>query len=230
MEKAYFLLSVASLATVLLIIPYIRAVDLPAEIWEPKSAEELRNFIQTSLSRAKGDSEDINALSKQLLSPNPLATVSGYFKNGCQCSNGLCSCCTGVFSLRGCMNLTYIPEEFAFDFRMLVNNRVLYRNRVSGKNPRPVCVNPPRFDYVEVCARFYDLYFVGRNVHVCLEMNGSFEGYELFSRELNCLRMGDKGVKILKPGEASGLNKPPGLDADIDAGTGDIDDYDEHVV
>lgn len=80
------------------------------------------------------------------------------------------------------MNLTYIPEEFAFDFRMLVNNRVLYRNRVSGKNPRPVCVNPPRFDYVEVCARFYDLYFVGRNVHVCLEMNGSFEGYELFSR------------------------------------------------
>lgn len=80
------------------------------------------------------------------------------------------------------MNLTYIPEDFAFDFRMLVNNRVLYKNKVSGKNPRPVCVNPPRFEYVEVCARFYDLYFVGRNVHVCLEMNGNFEGYELFSR------------------------------------------------
>ncbi|XP_062545069.1 uncharacterized protein LOC134211812 [Armigeres subalbatus] len=229
MGKISFLLSVVSLISVL-ILPCHSAIDQSEQIWEPKSAEELRNFIHTSMSRTKNNPERDDVLFKQLLSPNPLAAVSGYFKNGCQCSNGICSCCTGIFSMNGCMNLTYIPEEFAFDFRMLFNNRVMYRNRVSGKNPRPVCVNPPRFDFIEVCARFYDLYFVGRNVHVCLEMNGNFDGFELFSRQMNCLRMGDKGVKILKPGEGSGLNKPPGLDAEVDSGTSDIDDYDEHVV
>ncbi|XP_055590382.1 uncharacterized protein LOC129742506, partial [Uranotaenia lowii] len=159
--------------------------------------------------------------------PNPFAGVSSIIKNGCNCLSGLCSCCTGVFRLRGCMNLTYIPDDFAFDFKMLINNHVLYRNKIAGKNPKPVCVNPPRLDFIEVCARFYDLYFVGRNMHVCLEMNGNFEGFELFSREFNCLRMGDKGIKILKPGEESGIQKPPGLEAEIDAGTEDIDDYDE---
>ncbi|EDS32482.1 conserved hypothetical protein [Culex quinquefasciatus] len=64
-------------------------------------------------------------------------------------------------------------------------------------------------------------------MHVCLEMNGNFEGFELFSRQFNCLRMGDKGIKVLKPGEGSGLTRPPGLEAEIDAGTEDIDDYDE---
>lgn len=43
--------------------------------------------------------------------------------------------------------------------------------------------------------------------------------------------MGDKGVKIIKPGDNSGLpTKPPGLEAEIDEGSEDIDDYDEAVV
>ncbi|XP_055548566.1 uncharacterized protein LOC129732085 [Wyeomyia smithii] len=170
------------------------------------------------------------SLSKQIpsLSTNP---QGGSLTNGCQCINGICSCCTGIFSMRGCMNLTYIPEDFAFDFRMLINNRVLYKNKITGRNPPPVCVNPPRLDFVEVCARFYDLFFVGRNMHVCMEMNGSFEGFELFSRQFNCLRMGDKGIKVLKPGESSdALTRPPGLEAEIDAGTEDIDDYEEAVI
>lgn len=80
------------------------------------------------------------------------------------------------------MNITYVPEDFAFDFKMIMNNAVLYENRVTGRNPPPVCVRPPRFSFVRVCAEFHDLYFVGRNMHVCLDMSASFQDYELFNR------------------------------------------------
>lgn len=54
----------------------------------------------------------------------------------CACTNGVCGCCTGLllqtFNSKGCMNITYIPEEFAFDLKMSMNDRVLYKNRVSG--------------------------------------------------------------------------------------------------
>lgn len=104
----------------------------------------------------------------------------------CQCASGICGCCTGflfsAFRSKGCMNLTYIPEDFAFEVKMMFNDAVLYRNKMSGRNPRPICVNPPRFDFIEVCANFHDIYFVGRNMHICLEMNANFQGYELYNR------------------------------------------------
>ncbi|XP_035896295.1 uncharacterized protein LOC118505099 [Anopheles stephensi] len=146
--------------------------------WEPSSAVELRAVLR-SLAKTK-DKQTPPAEGKQL--PTFSAAPFGSPSSPCKCLHGICSCCLGVFSLNGCANLTYIPEDFAFEFRMIFNNRVLTKNRISGKNPKPICVHPPRFDFIEVCANFYDVYFVGRNMHVCMEMNGNFEGYELFSR------------------------------------------------
>lgn len=49
-------------------------------------------------------------------------------------------------------------------------------------------------------------------------------------RSFNCLRIGDQGVKIVRPEDGGGIHKP-GVDADIDAGGGDdIEDYDENLV
>lgn len=44
------------------------------------------------------------------------------------------------------------------------------------------------------------------------------------------MRIGDKGVKIVKPEDGGGLFHKPGTDADIDAGFDDIEDYDENAV
>lgn len=155
----------------------------------------------------------------------------------CACTNGVCGCCTGMllqtFNSKGCMNITYIPEEFAFDLKMSMNDRVLYKNRVSGRNPAPVCIRPPRFQFIEVCASFYDIHFIGRNMHICLEMGGYFEGFELFSRSFNCMRLGDQGVKLVKPEDGGGLPQRPFDDGDGD-NNGDDDsdeeDYDELLV
>lgn len=43
------------------------------------------------------------------------------------------------------------------------------------------------------------------------------------------MRIGDKGVKIVKPEDAGFLQKP-GTDADIDTGYDDVEDYDENAV
>lgn len=104
----------------------------------------------------------------------------------CECHNGVCGCCTGMFIPAwrsvGCMNITYHPDDFAFEFKMIMNNAVLYENRLTGRNPPPVCVRPPRFSFVQVCAEFHDLYFIGRNMHVCMDMTASFQDYEIFNR------------------------------------------------
>lgn len=148
----------------------------------------------------------------------------------CSCTNGVCGCCTGLllqtFNSKGCMNITYIPEEFAFDLKMSMNDRVLYKNRVSGRNPAPVCIRPPRFQFMEVCASFYDIHFIGRNMHICLEMGGYFEGFELFKRSFNCMRLGDQGVKLVKPEDGGGSPQRP-FDEGDGENNGDDDDDDE---
>lgn len=103
----------------------------------------------------------------------------------CECKTGVCSCCVGgfFFNNKGCMKMKYIPEDFAFEFRMMFNKHTLYKNTLSGKNPRPICISPPRFDnFVELCARFHDIYFVGRNMHLCLDVTASLGEYDVLDR------------------------------------------------
>lgn len=126
-------------------------------------------------------------LFKQLgLPANPFASLASVLRRPCECQKGVCGCCTGMLfsALRqlGCMNITYHPDDFSFEFKMIMNNAVLYKNRVTGRNPPPVCVRMPRFSFVKVCANFYDLHFIGRNMHVCMEMSAFFQDSEIFNR------------------------------------------------
>ena len=77
------------------------------------------------------------------ISSNPIQAVTSRIP--CECKNGLCKCCSGgilaYFNSKGCMKLKYIPEDFSFEFKMMMNDVTLYKNKVSGKNPRPICNN-----------------------------------------------------------------------------------------
>lgn len=54
----------------------------------------------------------------------------------CQCANGHCGCCSGMilerFKQKACMNLTYDADETAVTASMSMNERVLYKNTISG--------------------------------------------------------------------------------------------------
>ncbi|CAK1544583.1 unnamed protein product [Leptosia nina] len=155
----------------------------------------------------------------------------------CNCAMGVCKCCTGyvlnLFNQKACMKVTYHPGDFAFDVAMSMNDRILYENSMSGKNPRPICINPPRMPNLKVCARFYNVFFPGRNFHFCLGMTGKFRALELFNLTFDCLRMGANGIVRVKPEENGGLpipNPQGGVDAVIDAGEDDIEEYDEQNI
>lgn len=59
---------------------------------------------------------------------------------------------------------------------------------ISGKNPKPICISPPRLSNLKVCARFYNVFFPGRNFHFCLGMNGQWRSIQLFDMTFDCLR------------------------------------------
>ncbi|XP_016977639.1 uncharacterized protein LOC108043440 isoform X2 [Drosophila rhopaloa] len=126
-----------------------------------------------------------------------------------------------------CTEVAYRPDEFSFELRMRVNNNIWFRQKVSGQNPPPFCFRPPRFNFAKACIQFHDIWFVGRNMHVCMYMSGEFQGFELFERNFDCLLFGDHGVKIVPPEQ--GYPVRPN-DVDIDDGDDEIEEYDENVV
>lgn len=208
---------------------------------EVEFLKNLTAILNESEGRGKKDPKKVikEMLKKPQIPPvtgDPVEAVTSRIP--CECKTGICSCCVGgfFFNNKGCMKIKYIPEDFAFELKMMFNERTLYKNTVSGKNPRPICITPPRFgELVEMCAKFHDIYFIGRNVHMCLDLNVSFGDYDLIDRQFNCMKFGSEGVGIVSPEEGGGHPGYPavinaGTDAEIDAGgVDDIEDYDEIV-
>lgn len=81
---------------------------------------------------------------------------------------------------------------------------------VTGRNPRPICVPifPPAWTRSRVCLKFSNVYFVGRNVHLCLSLEAQTEKKPVFDVDFNCVRMGTQGVALLKPEDGGGLVPP----------------------
>ena len=160
-----------------------------------ESEDELIKNISAILNTNEGRSKKMKNKIKDLLKQPQIPAVTGdpvqtvQSRIPCECKNGICSCCVGgfFFNNKGCMKIKYIPEDFAFELRMTFNDNVLYKNTMSGKNPRPICISPPRFgDWLEMCAKFHDIYFIGRNMHICLDVSATIGDYDILDR-LVCL-------------------------------------------
>lgn len=153
--------------------------------------QEFFNNLTALMSESEGRGKNVKKKIKDMLkapqvpplSPDPVQAVSSRIP--CECKNGICTCCVGgfFFSNKGCMKIKYMPEDFAFELRMLFNDNILYKNTISGKNPRPICISPPRFgQWIEMCAKFHDIYFVGRNMHICLDVTATIGEFDLLDR------------------------------------------------
>lgn len=154
---------------------------------EKEFIANLTSILNSSEGRHKQSKKVVSDLLKKPQIPpvtsDPVAAVQSRIP--CDCKNGICSCCIGgfFFNNKGCMKLKYMPEDFAFELKMTFNENTLYRNTMSGKNPRPICISPPRFNrLVEMCARFHDIYFVGRNMHLCLDVTASVGDFDVVDR------------------------------------------------
>ncbi|XP_017790539.1 PREDICTED: uncharacterized protein LOC108572768 [Habropoda laboriosa] len=165
---------------------------------------------------------------------NTTTQVTAVRQGPCQCGGGICGCCSRIlfdtWKQKACVNVTYEPEEFAFTAKISMNDRVLYTRTVSGKNPRPVCVPVPRIPIVKACVRFYNIYFQGRNMHMCVNMEGKFRDVTMFKVGLDCIRFGSNGLALVKPEDGGGIGQIeflPGDDDDEDEDDYDYDDEDD---
>lgn len=163
-----------------------RVNDELMERLEQEFIANLTSIMSVSEGRHKSKKVVSDMLKKPQIPPvtgDPVQAVQSRIP--CDCKNGICSCCIGgfFFNNKGCMKLKYMPEDFAFELKMTFNENVMYKNTLSGKNPRPICISPPRFDrWVEMCARFHDIYFVGRNMHLCLDVSATVGDFDLIDR------------------------------------------------
>lgn len=153
-------------------------------------ADLIKN-ITAILNASEGRSKQSKKKIKDLLKAPQIPPINGdpvqavQSRIPCECKTGICSCCIGgfFFNNKGCMKVKYVPEDFAFELKMTFNENTLYKNTMSGKNPRPICVSPPRFgSWLEMCAKFHDIYFVGRNMHICLDVTATIGDFDLIDR------------------------------------------------
>ncbi|XP_033302035.1 uncharacterized protein LOC117206635 [Bombus bifarius] len=165
---------------------------------------------------------------------NTTTQVTATKQGPCQCGGGVCGCCSRIlfdtWKQKACVNVTYDPDEFSFTAKISMNNRVLYTRTISGKNPRPICVPVPRIPIVKACVRFYNIYFQGRNIHACINMEGKFQDFTIFKVGLDCIRFGVNGLALVKPEDGGGLGQIeflPGDDDDEDEDDYDYDDDDD---
>lgn len=153
--------------------------------------QEIIKNITAILSASEGRGKQSKKKIKDLLKAPQIPPVNGdpvqavQTRIPCECKNGICSCCIGgfFFNNKGCMKIKYVPEDFAFELKMTFNDNTLYKNTMSGKNPRPICISPPRFgSFLEMCAKFHDIYFIGRNMHICLDISATIGDFDLVDR------------------------------------------------
>ncbi|VEN40989.1 unnamed protein product [Callosobruchus maculatus] len=151
----------------------------------------------------------------------------GFRSNGCSCQQLVCGCCLGInleqfnFNREGCMNFTYYPQDFAVGMDVYMNENNVFSNAFSAKNPPPLCIPIP-IPYIPIdiqaCARLYDIYTPGANLHMCLDFETRIEGGTLLVLHFDCMRMGLDGVAGVKPGvENAGITTssttgPPGIE------------------
>ncbi|KAJ9598846.1 hypothetical protein L9F63_026619, partial [Diploptera punctata] len=72
------------------------------------------------------------------------------------------------------------------------------------KNPEPVCAFVP-YTTLSLCAVFSNVYFAGRNLHICIAMQSQWRDRKLFDVSLDCVRVGANGIVRLKPEDGGGL-------------------------
>ncbi|KAG8228330.1 hypothetical protein J437_LFUL009375 [Ladona fulva] len=79
---------------------------------------------------------------------------------------------------------------------------------VEGRNPRPVCVSPPRISLAKLCIKLHDVFLVGRNVHACVNVEGLFNKNVIFGGTMGCMRLGADGFAVVRPEDGGGLPPP----------------------
>ncbi|XP_057301291.1 uncharacterized protein LOC130635820 [Hydractinia symbiolongicarpus] len=124
--------------------------------------------------------------------------------NGCQCSGYECSCCVKLNVAKihlketACVGAKYLPKEIGIELDLELNNKSLIREKVSLRNPPPLCVGIPHLhDYASLCVVLYNVTWSGK-VGACLKIEAKLIGATIEDINVGCFHFNDQGFKFTK--------------------------------
>ncbi|KAG8228332.1 hypothetical protein J437_LFUL009377 [Ladona fulva] len=148
----------------------------------------------------------------------------------CTCSTESCNCCRDfslpVIPIRGpgCATLQYLQGD-NMALSMKFGDRVLTNTTISGRKPRPVCMNLPG-GYSQFCGRVYGISRDPEAFHACLGVEiRALDDVEAALR-LSCFRFSPEGLRV-EPGKPIPPDEDDEDEDEDDYGFGVDDDDDD---
>ncbi|KAL5005638.1 hypothetical protein ScPMuIL_016796 [Solemya velum] len=140
--------------------------------------EELREVLQEALADTYGSEVDQNV------------------KSSCHCSGSACGCCVRVhikkvgLNSMCCANITYLSNEIGFQFSFSVDGKVIFKDKVSAKNPPPLCLKIPGLKKLaSACVIFYDLSVSGKKFSGCIRLEVKLMKVKVAKVQLGCFKI-----------------------------------------
>ncbi|XP_052897791.1 uncharacterized protein LOC128304625 [Anopheles moucheti] len=126
--------------------------------------------------------------------------------SNCLCNGPSCLCCID-FNMTlidlgglGCVRLKYLSAEEGIALNISYGDSVLLSQRVKGPDPPPTCLNVFS-SLAQMCARFSELLPTDEGLRGCLQLEPMLLGDVQMELPLGCLRMGPKGMEVIKSAE-----------------------------
>ncbi|CAG5125664.1 unnamed protein product [Candidula unifasciata] len=151
-----------------------------------KDAEDTLSVIDKGATKSLKSAEDFFIMLKKEVNSN----------STCACVNYTCGCCLQVvvekISLNetGCLNISYLPDEYGFEFLFTLNGLAIIDEKISVKNPPPVCAAIPYIHQVaSLCIRFYNLDYKAKQFSGCADVEIEVERVVLKKYDLGCIHI-----------------------------------------
>ncbi|CAH1797251.1 unnamed protein product [Owenia fusiformis] len=138
----------------------------------------------------------VNSGSPGRLISNNIQHFDSADTNGCACVKYNCGCCAHLefdkihINDTGCVNLTYLPDQYGISFTFSIDGRVLYNETISARNPPPVCIGVPYLEkYASVCLDFYNLDISKTAFSGCIKVEARLDKIKIADKEFGCFKI-----------------------------------------
>ena len=119
-------------------------------------------------------------------------------KTGCECIREKYNCgCCATFNFpkiglndTGCVNVTYLPEQYGVSFLVSLDGKVIYNETVSAKNPPPICFGIPHLEKAaSLCVDFYNMDYTNVTFSGCIKVEARLYHVLVDDLDLGCFKI-----------------------------------------
>jgi len=120
------------------------------------------------------------------------------YRSGCSCIREKynCGCCAAFdfpkigLNDTGCVNVTYLPEQYGVSFLVSLDGHVIYNETVSAKNPPPICFGIPHLEKAaSLCVDFYNMDYANETFAGCIKVEARLYHVLVDDIDLGCFKI-----------------------------------------